>query len=294
MGNMTNQAIVAYVPVLHQGFLQFFAKYPQAKVIFLVDRMVLTELVPSLRKDMRALPAEQMHIALASLGKLGALGAPAEAGSPAPGCEVKVLTTVDELAVFDELILPNDEAMRAYAEQYLADKTIHFDSVFLRWDTQQTLAEKSVEPDVEISNDELDQQLMAKASALTNYSADWWRQVGGVVAKNGEVLLSAYNRHLPTEHEPHYHGDPRANFQKGVHIELSTAIHVEQQLIAEAARRGISLEGTDLYVTTFPCPVCAKSVAISGIKRVFYADGYSMVDGAELMKSKGIEIVKVG
>lgn len=87
-------------------------------------------------------------------------------------------------------------------------------------------------------------------------------------------------------------GDPRAIFNKGVHIELSSYLHAEAHVIAEAARRGIATEGADLYVTTFPCPVCAKLLAATGIARLYYRDGYSVLDGEEVLLGAGIEIVQ--
>ena len=74
-------------------------------------------------------------------------------------------------------------------------------------------------------------------------------------------------------------------------MELSTALHAEAGLIVEAAKKGISLEGATLYVTTFPCPNCAKLVAASGIKKLIYQDGYSVLDGEELLRSAGLIIV---
>jgi len=60
-----------------------------------------------------------------------------------------------------------------------------------------------------------------------------------------------------------------------------------------AAKQGISLNGTILYVTHFPCPACAKSIALSGIKKVIYSRGSSVFDGSRVMRSKGVELVKI-
>jgi len=64
-------------------------------------------------------------------------------------------------------------------------------------------------------------------------------------------------------------------------------------LIAEAAKRGISLEGTNLYVTDFPCPPCAKLIARSGITRLYFSRGYAVLDGESTLKNKGVELVFV-
>jgi dCMP deaminase len=278
MANTINRAVVAYVPVLHQGYLSFFKKYATDSMLFLVSREELAKLVPALQKDIRALPVDEMQKAIEALGLF---------------TQVQTLTDHNSLNEFSEIVMPDDEAMRAFSDEFLMGRDVLVDSIFLRWDSQRSLSKKNVEPDVDVTTEELHQQFMNQAAALTDQSADWWRQIGAVITKNGEIALSVYNRHVPSEQQPYFDGDPRGNFHKGEHIEISTAIHAEAALIAEAARRGLTLEGTDLYVTTFPCPVCAKSVAYSGIKRVFFRDGYSMVDGEELMRSQGIEIIKV-
>jgi dCMP deaminase len=60
-----------------------------------------------------------------------------------------------------------------------------------------------------------------------------------------------------------------------------------------AARRGISLEGKSMYVTTFPCPACGKLVAFSGIKNIYFKDGYAMLDSEDILKSQGVGIFQV-
>ena len=103
----------------------------------------------------------------------------------------------------------------------------------------------------------------------------------------------SHNKHLPSPHSPYAEGDPRNNFHKGIGIEYSTTLHAEAGLIAEAARKGISLEGTSMYVSVFPCPPCAKLVAYCGIKKLYYSGGYSVLDQERILKSRGVEIIFV-
>jgi dCMP deaminase len=124
-------------------------------------------------------------------------------------------------------------------------------------------------------------------------SSDWWRHVASAIVKDGKVLLVAHNHHIPSAQTPYIQGDPRSDFQKGVNLELSTAIHSEASLIAQAAEKGISLRGASVYVTTFPCPPCAKLIAYSGIKKVYYSSGYGVLDGESVLKVKGVEIIFV-
>jgi len=76
-------------------------------------------------------------------------------------------------------------------------------------------------------------------------------------------------------------------------MELATGFHAEVSLIAEAARRGIPLEGADMYVTVFPCPPCSKVVAHSGIKNLYVGGGNSILDAQEVMRAAGVNIIFV-
>ena len=82
-------------------------------------------------------------------------------------------------------------------------------------------------------------------------------------------------------------------FKRGLNIELTTDQHAESVVISEAAKKGIALLGADLYISTFPCPPCAKIVAAAGIKRCYFLSGYSMLDGERILKDSGVEIIQV-
>ena len=63
--------------------------------------------------------------------------------------------------------------------------------------------------DGEIAAAELPRELLGRAQALAGRSSDWWRQVGAVAAREGELLGCAWNQHRPTEYAPYLDGDPR-------------------------------------------------------------------------------------
>ena len=70
-------------------------------------------------------------------------------------------------------------------------------------------------------------------------------------------------------------------------------LHAEANAITKVAKSNNSSEGATLYVTSSPCIECAKLIIQSGIKRIVYADSYHSMDGIDLLKRVGIEIVKV-
>lgn len=57
-------------------------------------------------------------------------------------------------------------------------------------------------------------------------------------------------------------------------IEFSRAVHAEMDALLSAARKGVSLVGCRLFVTTFPCHYCARHIVAAGIDEVQYVELY--------------------
>lgn len=208
--------------------------------------------------------------------------------------EIKILEkeNVAELANTDSVVFTDDEVMHAVAAS-IKNIPVSFEKVFLRWDKMAAVSNNPVSPDITISEKDLDRQIMSRARERAQKSSDWWRQVGAVIIRDGALILEAFNQHKPTEHSPYIDGDPRANFNAGERIDVSTALHAEAALIAQAAGKGISLEGASMYITTFPCPGCAVLIVHTGIQKIYYADGYSNLSAEHNLRSAGIEIIRV-
>jgi cytidine deaminase len=56
--------------------------------------------------------------------------------------------------------------------------------------------------------------------------------------------------------------------------EFSRPVHAEMAVIIDAARRGVSVDGHSMYVTTFPCHNCTKHIIAAGLRRVVYLEPY--------------------
>ena len=68
-------------------------------------------------------------------------------------------------------------------------------------------------------------------------------------------------------------------------------VHAEQNAIADAARRGVSLQGATAYISHFPCINCAKILASSGIKAIKYHWDYRNDPLAgDLLREVGITV----
>ncbi|MBP7768324.1 hypothetical protein KA082_00620 [Candidatus Woesebacteria bacterium] len=273
-------AILAYIPVLHQGYYSFFTAHKTAKTLYILDAKVAQEFTP-VHKDIHGLEHTLVQQAITSWRLFDEVIITDSA----------TLSHINQKKI--DLIIPDEEVTREVTQKYTPQCDITTSSIFLRWDRNSAAAEVTPHPTTTISSSEVDKTFAKLAVVEGEKSSDWWRHVGAVAIQNGVVIAQAHNTHLPSEQTPYAEGDARAHFHKGDHIELTTAIHAESKLIAQAAACGLSLSGADLYVTDFPCPPCAKLIAHSGIRRLFYQKGYSMLDGERVLHTAGVEIIAI-
>ncbi|MEX1014040.1 MAG: deaminase [Candidatus Paceibacterota bacterium] len=271
------KTLIAYVPALHQGYINFFRK--NTGKIYVIDLKLVRE-IPRLERDIRAMEANEIVSALKGIGF----------------SNVSVLNkdNLDELETSKEILMPEEDVSKEFAKSYLKNKDVSYKNVFLRWNKHNSLKKDvEVSEDIKISREKFDKKIINKAKEEAKKSSDWWRQIGAIVVKDKKIILTGYNKPLPSDQVHNIFGDPRSNFDYGVSFELSKFIHAEACIIAEAAKRGISLKDTSIYVTTFPCPVCAKSIAIAGIKKVYFEEGYSLLDAESILKTFNIELIKI-
>ena len=101
-------------------------------------------------------------------------------------------------------------------------------------------------------------------------------KTGCVFTKDNQILVTGYV------------GAP-----KGLpHCDEVRTVHAEQNAIAQAARRGIALEGATLYCRMTPCRVCAMMLINCGIVRVVCERRYhEAAETEEMFKKVGIELV---
>ena len=276
---MSEPVVVAYVPVLHEGYRRFLERHARGRRMFVIGPELYADYRP-LAKDIRCLDAGLVAAAIASWGicsDVAVLDARAAAELAAEG---------------PALTLPAEDVSHRVVDRFFPRCAVGYDSTFLRWDKTKTV--QAIDPPgAEAAELEALGDIAGVAEAEARRSIDWWRQVGAAMRLADGTLVSTANEHLPHRLAPYAAGDPRANFTKGVALELSTAHHAEARLIAEAAAAGTATRGAVLYVTDFPCPPCAKLIAAAGVARVYYRKGYAVLDGADVLEAAGVEIVRV-
>lgn len=275
--------VVAYIPVLHEGYHRFLTAHASGGRIYVVGRDLHEDYRP-LAKDIRALDPSLVASAIEAWGIAD---------------QVRVLDHQGALALAKEapqIVLPAEDVSHHLVDRFFSRCPVLYDSVFLRWDRPRSARLEPPRPVRHIEIDDPDPalaELIRRATDEAERSADWWRHVGAALLLSDGRLLSAHNQHLPHSQSAYVAGDPRANFHRGVNIELSTATHAEARLIARAARDGLATAGATLYVTDFPCPPCAKLIAGAGIKTLYYSEGYAMLDGADVLDQAGVGLVQV-
>lgn len=283
---MSNKKVaIAYIPVLHKGYLSFVDSFKEkgVKALYVISDDILEsheELDYINRKDrLRALPYKKVCSFLSIYTTL----------------PVHSLTIETVLALQKEQVtfyMPREDINLFIAETYFGGHSIEYSDVFLRWN-RENVGEAHVPKCKEETLSDFEKSVVRVAMREAGKSTDWWRQVGAVLVKNGEVISFAHNEHMPEKELPNIIGDTRSLYKKGINVEYVTAAHAEVGTIGEAAQKGISTEGAELFVTDFPCPYCARLIAKAGIKKIYYQKGYAVLGGDEFFKDMGIEVMKV-
>lgn len=129
---------------------------------------------------------------------------------------------------------------------------------------------------------------MATALLVSTRSSCERLHVGCVIVSTGKhpnrLVAAGYNGFLP--------GAPHDSHIRDGH-ELAT-VHAEQNAVADAAKRGISLQGTICFVTHYPCVNCAKILAAAGITEIRYRQDYRNEPlVAELFQQAGVVVTKL-
>ena len=133
-----------------------------------------------------------------------------------------------------------------------------------------------------------DEYFMATAKLIASRSNCERLNVGCVIVTGGErknrLVAAGYNGYLP--------GTPHASRLRDGHEQAT--VHAEQNAIADAARRGSSVEGCMAYVTHYPCINCAKILAAAGISEIRYHEDYHndpLV--GPILQDAGVKIAKL-
>ena len=138
-----------------------------------------------------------------------------------------------------------------------------------------------------------DEYFLAIAKLVATRSTCLRRQVGAVVVKNKQILATGYNGAPMGITHCDEVGCLREQLKvpSGERHELCRALHAEQNAFLQAARHGVNLDGSTLYVTIQPCSICAKMIINTGIKKIIIEGEYPDEFGLNFLREAGVEMV---
>ncbi len=120
------------------------------------------------------------------------------------------------------------------------------------------------------------------------------RKVGSVAVRDRHILATGYN------------GAPsgvlhcletgclrkKLGIPSGQRHEICRGVHSEQNVIIQAAVHGISLQGAELYCTTFPCFICAKMLINCGITKIVVEEPYHDELSGAILAEAHVDIMR--
>lgn len=113
------------------------------------------------------------------------------------------------------------------------------------------------------------------------------KHVGAVIVRDKTILSTGYNgsiKGLP-------HCDEAGCEMVEGHCVRTT--HAEANAIVQAAKNGVKIELSEIYVTASPCYNCFKLIANAGIKIIYYHELYRDERIFERAGEVGIKLVSL-
>lgn len=130
----------------------------------------------------------------------------------------------------------------------------------------------------------LDDVFMEVARTFSRRATCDRAHVGCVLVVSGRIVSTGYNGSLP--------GAPHC-VEEG-HLMLDghcvRTVHAEMNSLADAARRGASVDGATAFCTHEPCAYCAKALLAAGIRRIVYDKPYRSALTGEFCASVGVPL----
>lgn len=126
------------------------------------------------------------------------------------------------------------------------------------------------------------------------------RKIGAIAIKDSRfIIATGYNG--PSSGYPHCEGEicPRQakGLKSGEGLEFCPAQHAERNVVCEAARLGVSLQGCSMHMNCpVPCRECAKAIVNAGISEIVVTSMIpypeSGITGADVFYKSGVRVRK--
>ena len=94
------------------------------------------------------------------------------------------------------------------------------------------------------------------------------KHVGAVIVRDKTILSTGYNGSIRGLQHCNEVGHEMENGH------CVRTIHAEANAIVQAARNGININKSEIFVSASPCYHCFKMIANSGIDKIYYGEFY--------------------
>ena len=139
-----------------------------------------------------------------------------------------------------------------------------------------------------------DKYFMEITEAVAKRSTCDRGRMGCVIARDKQILVTGYAgapSGLPHCDEIGHQMKTITNEDGTVSKHCMRTTHAEQNAICQAAKIGVSINGSTLYCKMTPCSTCAKMIINAGIKRVVCQKKYHAgKETEEMFKMAGIKL----
>ena len=111
------------------------------------------------------------------------------------------------------------------------------------------------------------------------------KSVGAVVVRDKAILATGYNGSI----RGLAHCTEVGCLMDNGHCVRT--VHAEANAIAQAARNGVRIDESEIYITASPCWSCFRLLANSGVRRIHYGEFYRDTRIHDFAEEVGIELI---
>lgn len=129
---------------------------------------------------------------------------------------------------------------------------------------------------------------MSIAEQVSTRSTCDRKHVGAVIVRDKVILSTGYNGSL--RGAPHC-DDVGHDMENGHCVRT---MHAEANAVAQAAKNGVNINNSEIYVTASPCLNCFKLIANSGITTIYYKEFYRDERIGRYAQEAGVKLVYMG
>jgi dCMP deaminase len=140
-----------------------------------------------------------------------------------------------------------------------------------------------------------DEYFMRAAYLVSERCTCLRRKVGAVLVKDKQILATGYNGAPSGITHCEVTGCLREQLRvpSGERHEICRGLHAEQNVLLQAARHGVSVKGSTLYISNAPCSICAKMIINAGIKEVVFCNDYPDRRARSFLKEAKVKLRKL-